>query len=138
MERRIDRQEPAVTLHRQHMEEVGIRIGRCKDFCLIALDETLGHLKITELDGERLIQFGKDRAKESAGAVTLGMDVGYIKTVLSHAAAVHGVTISSEPLDLARIALKRLGLIGKDNERDRRPTQNERDCITAALDENPW
>jgi len=151
MERRIDRQEPAVTrksrnaklfgdliaLHRQDMEEVGIKIGRSKDFCLIALHETLGHLKLPELDRERLIKFGRDRAKEGAGPVTLSMDFGYIKTVLSHAAAVHGVTISTEPLDLARIALKRLSLIGKGNERDRRPTQDELDRITAALDENP-
>lgn len=151
MERHIDRQEPAVTrksrdaklfgglvtLHRQDMEEVGIKIGRSKDFCLIALDDALGHLKLPELDRERLIKFGRDRAKEGAGPVTLGMDFGYIKTVLSHAAAVHGVTISTEPLDLARIALKRLGLIGKGNERDRRPTQNEIDRITKALDENP-
>ena len=69
MERRIDRQEPAVTrksrdaklfgdlvsLHRQDMAEVGIRIGRSKDFCLIALDDALGHLKLSELDRERLI-----------------------------------------------------------------------------------
>lgn len=151
MERRIDRQEPTITrksrdaklfrdlvaLHRQDMEEVGIRIGRSKDFCLISLGETLGHLKITELDRERLIKFGRDRAKEGAGPVTLAMDFGYIKTVLSHAAAVHGVTISTEPLDLARIALKRLGLIGKGNERDRRPTQDELDRIATALDENP-
>ncbi|MGX1786977.1 site-specific integrase [Bosea sp. NPDC055332] len=151
MERRIDRQEPAVTrksrdaklfgdlvaLHRQDMEEVGSKIGRSKDFCLVALDETLGHLKLAELDRERLIKFGRDRAKEGAGPVTLGMDFGYIKTVLSHAAAVHGVTTSTEPLDLARIALKRLGLIGKGNERDRRPTQTEIDRITKALDENP-
>jgi integrase len=151
MERRIDRQEPAVTrksrdaklfgdlvaLHRQDMKEVGIQVGRSKDFCLIALDEALGHLKLSELDRERLIKFGRDRAREGAGPVTLGMDFGYIKTVLSHAAAVHGVAVSIEPLDLARIALKRLGLIGKGNERDRRPTQNELDRITAALDENP-
>ncbi len=65
------------------------------------------------------------------------MDFGYIKTVLSHAAAVHGVTLSTEPLDLARIALKRLGLIGKGKERDRRPTQDELDRIIKALDENP-
>ena len=127
MERRIDRQETIVTrksrdaklfgdlvtLHRQDMEEVGINVGRSKDFCLVALDETLGHLKITELDRERFIKFGKDRAKEGAGPVTLGMDFGYIRTVLSHAAAVHGLTISTETLDLARLALKRLGLIGK-------------------------
>jgi hypothetical protein len=84
MERRIDRQEPIVTrksrdaklfgdlvgLHRQDMEEVGIKIARPKDFCLVALDETLGHLKITEFDRERLIKFGKDRAKAGAGPVT--------------------------------------------------------------------
>lgn len=62
-ERRIDRQEPAVTrrsreakrfrdlvaLHRQDMAEVGIRIGRSKDFCITALDEPLGALKIAEI-----------------------------------------------------------------------------------------
>ena len=110
MERRIDRQEPAVTrrsrdakrfrdlvaLHRQDMAEVGIGIGCSKDFCLTAIDGALGALKIGELDRERLIKYGKDRAKEGAGPVTVSMDFGYIKTVLSHAAAVHGVTISTE------------------------------------------
>ncbi len=90
MERRIDRQEPAVTCkssdakrfrdlvarHRPDMAEVGIRIGRSKDFCLTAHD-------------------------------------------------------------LARIAPKRLGLIGKGKERDRRPTQHELDRIITARDENP-
>lgn len=117
MECRINRQEPAVTrrsrdakrfrdlvaLHRQDMAEVGIRIGRSKNFCLTSLDEALGALKIAALDRERLIRYGKDRAKEGAGPVTVGMDFGYIKTVLSHAAAVHGATLSTEPLDLARI-----------------------------------
>ena len=118
------------------MAEVGIRIGRSKDFCLIALDDALGHLKLSELDRERLIKFGRDRAREGAGPVTLVMNLGYIKTVLTHAAAVHGVPVSTEPLDLARIALKRLGLNGKGNERDRSPTQSELDLITAARDEN--
>lgn len=81
MERRIDRQEPAITrrsrdakrfrdliaLHRQDMTEVGVRIGRSKDFCLTAIGERLGVLRIAELDRERLIRYGKDRAKEGAG-----------------------------------------------------------------------
>jgi hypothetical protein len=46
---------------------------------------------------------------EGAGPVTVGIDLGYIKTILSHAAAVHGVVVSTEPIDLARIALGRLG-----------------------------
>lgn len=151
MERRIDRQEPTiphksrdarylrdlVRLHRTDMEEVGIRIGRSKDFCLSALEKVLGDLKLKELDRERLIAFGKERAKAGAGPVTLSMDFGYLKTILSHAAAVHGVQTSTEALDLARIALKRLGLIGKGAERDRRPSQTEIDRIVSALEDNP-
>lgn len=64
-----------------------------------------------------MIQFGKDRAKEGAGPVTLSADVGYVKLVIMHAAAVHGADVKVEPVDLARIALKRLGLIGKSRER---------------------
>ena len=45
--------------------------------------------------------------------------------IITHAAAVHGLDISPEPVDLARVALKRLGLIGKGTERDRRPSTDE-------------
>ena len=145
IERRIDRQEPATTrksreaqlfgdliaLHRQDLREVGKNIGRSKSASLKFLDHRLGHLRVSELDRERLIKFGKERALEGAGPVTVGIDLGYIKTILSHAAAVHGVTVSTESIDLARIALARLGLVGKGNERDRRPTQNELDRIIA-------
>jgi hypothetical protein len=37
---------------------------------------------------------------------------------------------------LARIALKRLGLIGKGIERDRRPTESEIDALIALFDSN--
>jgi integrase len=93
-------------------------------------------LALQELDRDRLIQFGKERAVEGAGPVTLSMDLGYIKTILSHAAAVHGVSLSTESVDLARIALGRLGLIGKGLERDRRPTQDELDRLIAAFEAN--
>ncbi len=57
--------------------------------------------------------------------MTLSIDIGAIKLVLTHAAAVHGLTVPVEAIDLARIALKRLGLVGKGVERDRRPTDEE-------------
>ncbi|SEE67917.1 Phage integrase family protein [Rhizobiales bacterium GAS191] len=150
IERRIDRGEPAlgrssrdtktfgdlVRLHREDLQEVGKRIGRSKSASLTLLERRLGRLRIPELDRERLIQFGKERAREGAGPVTLGSDLGYIKTILSHAAAVHGVILSTEPIALARIALARLGLVGKGNERDRRPTQDELDRLVAAFDAN--
>jgi hypothetical protein len=46
---------------------------------------------------------------------------GYLRTVITHAAAIHGTTVSLESVDLACIALKRLGLIGKSLKRNRRP-----------------
>jgi integrase len=151
VERRIDRGEPPlarsyrdtktfcdlVRLHRDDLHEVGKRIGRSKAASLAFLERRLGRLRLPELDRERLIQFGKERAREGAGAVTLGIDLGYIKTILSHAAAVHGVILSTEPVELARIALMRLGLVGKGDERDRRPTQDELDRIITAFGANP-
>jgi hypothetical protein len=62
-------------------------------------------LHLPERDRERFIKFGKERALEGAGPVTVGIDLGHIKTILSHAAAVHGVVVSTEPIDLARSAL---------------------------------
>lgn len=127
IERRIDRGEPVlasracetktigdlVRLHRDDLREVGKQIGRSKAATLAFLERRLGRLRLPELDRDRLIKFGKERASEGAGPVTLGMDLGYIKTVLSHAAAVHGATVAVEPIDLARVALCRLGLVGK-------------------------
>jgi hypothetical protein len=42
-----------------------------------------------------------------------------------------------EAVVLARIALARLGLVGKGEERDRRPTQGELDRLVAAFEANP-
>ncbi len=114
-----------VDLHVQDMQEVGKAPRRSKQFTLDALKAKLGTLKHKDLTRERLIQFGKDRAKEGAGPVTLSADFGYLKLVLTHAAAVHGVDVKAEPVNLARVALKRLGLIGKSRARDRRPTADE-------------
>ncbi len=150
-ERRIDRGEPPVStaaseartfgdlvkLHRDDLREVGKRIGRSKSASLDFLEKRLGKLRLPQLDRERLIEFGKERARDGAGPVTVGIDLGYIKTILTHAAAVHGVITSTEPVTMARHALSRLGLVGKGNERDRRPTQHELDAIIQALEDNP-
>lgn len=68
--------------------------------------------------------------------MTLGIDIGVIKMIITHAAAVHGLDISPEPVDLARVALKRLGLIGKGTERDRRPTTDELNRLFRCFDDN--
>lgn len=68
--------------------------------------------------------------------MTLGIDIGTIGLVLSHAAALHGLIVSTEQVALARIALKRLGLIGNGMERNRRPTQDEVEALIAFFEAN--
>ena len=100
-----------IELHIDDMKEVGKPPRRSKSATLEMLHRELGTLRIANLDRERLIRFGRERAKSGAGPVTLG--------------------------DLARIALKRLGLIGKGHERDRRPTEEELTKLYAHFDSNP-
>ena len=126
-----------IALHVRDMCDVGRAPLRSKSYCLEKLDRTLGSTKVQHLHREQLVAFGKHRAKEGAGPVTLAMELGYLRTVLLHAAAVHGIPTSVEPVDQARIALKRLALIGKGKERDRRPTPDELIRILAYFDANP-
>jgi integrase len=125
-----------IDLHVEDMKEVGRAPGRSKHATLRMLKRELGKLKLAEVDRERLIRFGRARAAAGAGPMTVGMDIGAIRLVFSHAAAVHGVQVKVEPIDLARIALKRLGLVGKSNERDRRPTEEELEALFAHFDAN--
>lgn len=66
--------------------------------------------------------------------MTIGMYVGWIKLVFAHASVVHEIETKIEPIEKGRLALKYLGLIGKSEEHDRRPTQVELERIFAALD----
>lgn len=151
MERRIDqgevpssrtRKKPAtfgdlIDLHLAALQEVGRSPRRSKAFTLDALKEKLGKVRMADLNRERLIRFGKDRLKEGASPVTVGMDLSYIKTIITHAAAVHGIAVSPEAVDLARTALKHLGVVGRSRSRDRRPTTDELRRLIAYFDANP-
>lgn len=134
---RLRRFSELVDLHIADMREVGRAPGRTKYATLQMLKSRIGQKKLAELDRELFIQFGRDRAKEGAGPVTVSMDIGAIKLVLQHAASIHGLSVSSEPVDLARYALGRLGLVGKSNERDRRPTDDELSKLIAHFEGNP-
>ena len=136
----IDRKTSFATLielHINDLKEVGRPVLRSKAMCLEKLKRDIGHEKLIALTRERLITYGKARANQGAGPVTLAMDLGYIRTILVHAAAVHGVEVPTEQVMLARVALRRLGLVGKGDERDRRPTQNELDLIIDYYEHNP-
>jgi integrase len=126
-----------ITLHIDDLVEVGKPIRRSKAAVMESLKISLGRVRISDLTRERLIEFGKKRAKQGAGPATLAIDFSFIRTVMSHVAAVHGIEVPTENVRLARIALQRLGLVGKGNERDRRPTQDELDRIIEHAENNP-
>jgi hypothetical protein len=102
-----------------------------------ALKVALGTVKLPQLNRERLIEFGRRRAKQGAGPATLAIDLSFIRTIVSHAAAVHGIDVSAEEVRLARIALSHLGLVGRSIERDRRPTQDELDEFIEYFETSP-
>lgn len=126
-----------IELHFADLAELGRVFGRSKEATLLRLKDELGATRIAHLSRDGLVQFAKRRVKQGAGPVTIGIDISFIGTVLEHAAAVHGVAVPIDQLRLARIALNRLGLIARSNERDRRPTSDELQAIIEAADHNP-
>src|SRR5437899_6830508 len=85
-----------ITLHIDDLLEVGKPIRRSKAAVMEALKVSLGKTKIGDLTRERLIEFGKKRAKQGAGPATLAIDFSFIRTILSHVAAVHGIEVPTE------------------------------------------
>ena len=151
MERRVDRGESVskhrpdlintvadlVDLHIADMLDVRKPLRRSKAYSLNKLRDDIGHLRLNQIERERIIEFARDRRSEGAGPVTIAMDISYLKTIMLHATAVHGVPLQVEQVDLARVALFRLGLVGKGRERDRRPTQEEElDQLIAHFESN--
>ena len=58
-----------ITLHIDDMAGVGKPIRRSKAAVLEALKVSLGRVKIQNLTRERLVEFGKKRAKQGAGPI---------------------------------------------------------------------
>lgn len=125
-----------ITLHLDDLAQVGKPVRRSKSMVLKALKISLGRTNLKELTRERLIEFGRKRAAQGAGPATLAIDFSFIRTILLHAAAVHGINVSVENVQLARAALKHLDLVGKSNERDRRPSQDELDRLIGYTESN--
>lgn len=68
-----------IDVHVADMKEVGKAPGRTKAATLEMLSLRLGKKKIPELDQELFVTFGRGRAAEGAGPVTLSMDLGVIR-----------------------------------------------------------
>ena len=85
-----------IDLHDEDMHEVGKPPRRSKAAVMASLKTALGSVKLPALNRERLIEFGRKRAKQGAGPATLAIDLSFIRTIITHAAAVHGIEVSAE------------------------------------------
>ena len=85
-----------IDVHDEDMREVGKPPRRSKAAVMASLKIELGSVKLPALNRERLIEFGRKRAKEGAGPATLAIDLSFIRTIITHAAAVHGIEVSAE------------------------------------------
>ena len=102
-----------IGLRDEDMHEAGKPPRRSKAAVMGSLKTELGGVKLSALNRERLIEFGRKHAKQGAGSATLAIDMSFIRTIITHAAAVHGINVSVGNVQLARAALERLDLVGK-------------------------
>jgi integrase len=137
--RRFTSKDSLALLIDAHIEDLaayGKALRRSKDAVLRRLRSELGAETVGSLTRERLIEYGRSRARGGAGPATLSIDFSFIGTVLTHAASLHGLQTNLEAVRLARIALTRMGAVGAPRERDRRPTQDELETLFARFSSN--
>lgn len=85
-----------ITWHIRDLATYGKPLRRSKEAVLRRLENELGHELIGNLTRERIIQFGRKRVTEGAGPARLAIDISFIGTVLTHAAAMHGLRVNTE------------------------------------------
>lgn len=91
-----------IDLHIEDMHEVAPRRSRAA--VLEALNDDLGSTKLSRLHREPLIEYGRNRAKQSGGPATVAIDMPVLRTVATQAAAVHGIEVSAEIASHALLA----------------------------------
>lgn len=117
----------------RYLEQYGGALGRTKEATLKAIGETwLGDLQDRDLTSQRLVEYGQWRMGAEGGGVqaqTVGNDLSHLAAVLSIARPAWGYEIDPHAMGDARRVLKKMGLVSKSKERDRRPEPQELDRL---------
>lgn len=104
--------------------------GRTKQAVLDAIKNSdYGNTPVSDIDSTWIIDFCLDRKAEGAGKATVNQDYSFMRSVFSVAEDVLRVPVSVAPFDKARPTLAKLDLVGKSEERDRRPGYEEMSAI---------
>lgn len=117
----------------RYIEESKSPLGKTKLATLNAIAATwLGDLQDSGVTSQQLVDFAKWRMSADGGGVlaqTVGNDLSHLGSVLSVARPAWGYEIDPHAMGDARRVLKRLGMISRSEERDRRPTLDELDKL---------
>jgi len=121
----------------QYLEEYEkIRpLGKTKNATLKAIKDTwLGDLDDSALTSQKLVEFAQWRMSKEGGGVqaqTVGNDLSHLGAVLSVARPAWGYEVDPLAMPDARKVLRKLGMVSKSKERNRRPTLDELDKLMA-------
>lgn len=100
--------------------------GRTKTACLNMLSRELGEVPLREITRNRIVEYGRKRAAEhGAGPATIAQDLIYLRGILDAAAKRWDLPVDVEAVAAARALLGDEDLVGRPEERDRRPTDDE-------------
>ncbi|SCZ75953.1 Phage integrase family protein [Pseudomonas sp. NFPP18] len=110
-------------------------LGKTKRATLNAIKDTwLGDLDDSVLTSQKLVEFAQWRMGHEGGGVqaqTVGNDLSHLGAVLSVARPAWGYQVDPLAMPDARKVLRKLGMVSKSKERNRRPTLEELDKLMA-------
>jgi integrase len=108
-------------------------LGKTKSATLKAIKDTwLGELDDSALSSQKLVEFAQWRMGKEGGGVqaqTVGNDLSHLGAVLSVARPAWGYEVDPLAMPDARKVLRKLGMVSKSKERNRRPTLEELDKL---------
>ncbi|WP_245006772.1 site-specific integrase [Pseudomonas mandelii] len=108
-------------------------LGKTKNATLKSIKDTwLGELDDSALTSQKLVEFAQWRMSKEGGGVqaqTVGNDLSHLGAVLSVARPAWGYEVDPLAMSDARKVLRKLGMVSKSKERNRRPTLDELDKL---------
>ncbi|WP_339678240.1 tyrosine-type recombinase/integrase [uncultured Zhongshania sp.] len=92
----------------------------------------LGNLLLADLNSQRLVEYAHWRIGVDGGAVqpqTVGNDLAHLGAVMSVARPAWGFDVDPHAMTDARLVLRKMGMVRRSRERDRRPSFKELDAL---------
>lgn len=106
-------------------------LGKTKRQCLNAISASpLGGLHAREIGSSELVEHARRRiTKDKAKPATVANDLAHLGAVFSVAKPAWGYPLDLNAMKEARAVCKKMGMVSKSRERDRRPTLDELDKL---------